>query len=420
VALDQFCFARRNDLVSELHRLALTAAPDAPAGRITRGQKLMAKAMYFAVTLRQIFGYHRTFGAFVHAHHGVSHAQQLADLWHCMWRHNQLARHYYWRKLFLIRDREEWLANFEHREVNTLLDHINAAAPKAALTHKLHFHQHCRTHDLPTAPVFAAWEPGGHLVTPLPPDPRRDVFIKPTTEYGSVGAMPIAYDAATRLYQLGDARYSWSDLLDTIGTQHAEKIGYVLQPRLRNSANYAVYGQQDLCNLRVVTGVPANGIPELVGSVIRLPSRFTTKGHDRDVLLATVDIADGRMGRAMFRNIKLPQFTHHPDTGHPIEGEILPGWSEIKELVLRAHATCPWMAFIGWDVVESEQGLLLLEANANWGGDSIQLPGTTPLGRTRFPTIYFERLRSGSPKPGPAQAATFQVPVREIAVERFT
>jgi hypothetical protein len=154
---------------------------------------------------------------------------------------------------------------------------------------------------------------------------------------------------------------------------------------------------------------------------MRLPSRFTTKGHDRDVLLATVDITNGRMGRAMFRNIKLPQFTHHPDTGHPIEGTILPSWSEIKELVLRAHATCPWMAFVGWDVVESEQGLLLLEANANWGGDSIQLPGTAPLGQTRFAAIYLERLRSTSRMPSATPATSFRVSSSdERVVERFT
>jgi hypothetical protein len=48
------------------------------------------------------------------------------------------------------------------------------------------------------------------------------------------------------------------------------------------------------------------------------------------------------------------------------------------------------MPFVGWDVIDSDQGLMLLEANSNWGGDSAQLPGAPALGETRFPEIYLE------------------------------
>jgi hypothetical protein len=92
----------------------------------------------------------------------------------------------------------------------------------------------------------------------------------------------------------------------------------------------------------------------------------------------------------VFRDIKMPEFTHHPDTGHKMKGRAVPRWSEMVSLVKQAHRTYPWMPFIGWDVVDSEQGLVLLEANAYWGADSIQLPGAPGLGNTRFCEIYLE------------------------------
>jgi hypothetical protein len=134
---------------------------------------------------------------------------------------------------------------------------------------------------------------------------------------------------------------------------------------------------------------------------------MTTTGHDRNIMIATIDIASGRMQTGRFRETTLGTFPVHPDTGAPIENRILPGWNEMLELARHGHRTYSWLPFIGWDLVDSTDGILLLEANAYWGGDSAQLPGATPLGRTRFPDIYlkcFEQLY------GPTAAANRAIP----------
>lgn len=392
VPLRQFVFVRRQDPVARLHQLALAADP-VGAAPPAHAHSLLTRAAWALICLRQVATYHRRFARHVRNTDGVSRWRQFRDAWYCMWRHNQSARHYYWRKLFLLPTREAWLDNFEHRQTNTLLDHLNAGLPVAQITDKLRFHEHCRTHGLPTAPVLVAWAAGGQRLTPEPADPQADVFIKPARDFGSVGTVAIRYDAATHTYELGGQRLTWTELLPAIAAQHASHGPYLLQRRLRNSPAMAVFGQQDVCNVRVITGCTVRGEIELIAAVVRLPSSFTTTGHDRNVLLSTVDIGDGRLSAGMFRNILLPQFERHPDTGHPLAGWTLPRWNDIRALAFRAHATCPWIAFVGWDVIDSDQGVLLLEANANWGGDSAQLPGAPGLGQTRFPAIYLEWLQ---------------------------
>jgi hypothetical protein len=392
---------QRDTDVSRLHRLSLEVDPQAPKSCDWLDRRLAAIA-YRVTAMRQTRKYYEMFGEHVREKYGVSRAQQRRDLWHCMWRHNQCARHYYWRKLFLIQDRAVWLENFEHRQVNTLLDHLNSQVPAKRISHKVQFAEHCRIHNLNTPANVAVWEQGGRLVTPAPANPRTDLFIKPTADFGSVGTMTIGYDDAADKYRMGTALLAWPELLERIAKNHTRHTGYVMQRRLRNSTGAAVYGHEDVCNLRLVTGKSVHGEPELIAAVIRLPSSYTTQGHDRNVLLANVDVRSGIMGPGVFRNIKLPEFTHHPDTGFPIQGRPLPNWSGMVELALGAHRTCPWMPFVGWDVVDSDQGLILLEANANWGGDSAQLPGAPGLGATRFPAIYFEwfeHLRSFAPAP---------------------
>jgi hypothetical protein len=144
-----------------------------------------------------------------------------------------------------------------------------------------------------------------------------------------------------------------------------------------------------------VTGRAPGGEPEVIGGFVRLPSSLTTTGHDRNIMIASIDAATGRLEPGRFRETMLGDFSIHPDTLVKIENEIFASWDEMVELALRGHRTCPWMPFVGWDVVDTTDGILLLEANAYWGGDCLQLPGAAPLGRTRFPEIYlknFERF----------------------------
>ncbi len=393
ILLPQFIFSRGNSALLQLYRLSLEEGePRTMAGAWTR---FLARPLFALVALRQMWTYLRRYGGFVKKTYGISRLQQLRDLWHCAWRQNQCPRHYYWRKFYLIPDRADWLLNLEHRQINTLLNHLNRNLPITKVTNKVQFHQHCLEANLPTPVVLAAWDVQGQLVGNSPATVAADVFLKPTSEYGSVGIMPIVYERETNTHRLNGANLAWPGLLKAIAAMvQTDRRPMLLQRRLRNAPRNAIYGDADICNSRIITGLAPGGTPEVIGGFVRLPSSLTTTGHDRNIMIASIEVATGRMEPGRFRETMLGDFPVHPDTGAKIAEQPFSGWEEMKELAIRGHRTYPWMPFIGWDVVDTTDGVLLLEANAYWGGDCVQLPGATPLGKTRFAEIYLKNFET--------------------------
>ncbi len=58
--------------------------------------------------------------------------------------------------------------------------------------------------------------------------------------------------------------------------------------------------------------------------------------------------------------------TAHSITGHNYEGTKIPFWSEVKELVVKAHSALTNIPTIGWDVALTPDGPVLIEGNDNW------------------------------------------------------
>jgi len=57
----------------------------------------------------------------------------------------------------------------------------------------------------------------------------------------------------------------------------------------------------------------------------------------------------------------------HPDTGARITGVQIPHWQQVVDRVLELAREHPYMPYIGWDVIVTEDGLRILEGNSNSG-----------------------------------------------------
>lgn len=98
-----------------------------------------------------------------------------------------------------------------------------------------------------------------------------------------------------------------------------------------------------------------------------------------------IDVKTGILGVAK----KLDDLTpieKHPDTNEQIKGIKIPHWEKIKCDLLNVASKLPYMPFIGWDVVVTENGYEIIEANASCSLDLLQLFG--PLKNSKIYEFY--------------------------------
>jgi hypothetical protein len=120
---------------------------------------------------------------------------------------------------------------------------------------------------------------------------------------------------------------------------------------------------------RMVDNVTQGGVAAIVGP-------------DDDRLGIGVQIDDG--GHPTY-------IERHPDTGAQITGVRVPHWDRVVARVLDLAREHPYIPYIGWDVVVTDDGLRILEGNSNSGVLFTQFHG--PLLADRRVRRFFERHR---------------------------
>lgn len=78
-----------------------------------------------------------------------------------------------------------------------------------------------------------------------------------------------------------------------------------------------------------------------------------------------VSRVDGTLGPALMLTPQgaLASHSHHPDTGAPIQGVVVPGLRPCLEEMLATANEFPYCPWIGWDVVMTDSGYSIIEAN---------------------------------------------------------
>lgn len=129
--------------------------------------------------------------------------------------------------------------------------------------------------------------------------------------------------------------------------------------------------------VRVLTMIDVKGgDPFIAAAVQRIGCRRSEPADNwtRGGLSARIDLGTGRLSQAT----RLPDgdvkewFSEHPDTGARIEGVRVPHWEEILDLVMHSANVLSFMEYVGWDIVITPDGPLVLEANINTGLNVLQ------------------------------------------------
>jgi hypothetical protein len=394
-----FLSGRGGAPIDRIHRLALELEwSDAVTWNARAGLLLrtilwpLAAALHAARSLA-------TCGGHVRRTQGVGYLRQCLQMFVCANFHNVGADAYYAYQLFRD-DRRCWtgliLQPFEANRVGLQALRrleVNDIDPKVP------FYKRCRDLGLPTAPVTATfrdgevdeWFEGERNRLPL-----LDLVVKPCNAADGQGVEAWRREAGSASWRRGDVRLGESELLDRCRSlsRHAP---HLIQPRLENHGALKVLSSGALCTVRVVTLFPLERAPVELASVLRMPvggsdvDNFNVSG-----IAAPVDPETGRLGTAISRDLLRGTWDRHPDTGAQILGTKLPCRAEIVALCLEAHARFPGFRSIGWDVPLTPNGPVLLEANALWGVEMMQMVHARPLGSTMAPACLLEGAMGSS------------------------
>lgn len=99
-------------------------------------------------------------------------------------------------------------------------------------------------------------------------------------------------------------------------------------------------------------------------------------------LVAKVDLETGKLSSAKCLH-NTNEYKNHPDSKNPIEGVKVPNWDKIKKEIMELSNKFPYLNFVAWDVLLTDKGICIIEANASSGVNILQLWGgqkNKPLG----------------------------------------
>ena len=107
---------------------------------------------------------------------------------------------------------------------------------------------------------------------------------------------------------------------------------------------------------------------------IGVASSIPVDNGSRGGLTSDIDIKTGCLTAARCIQ-RFGEFSIHPDSGNKIEGVIVPNWKEIKKQIVELSNKFSYLYFVAWDVLPTDKGIYIIEANTSSGVNILQLWG---------------------------------------------
>jgi hypothetical protein len=201
---------------------------------------------------------------------------------------------------------------------------------------------------------------------------KRRLVLKGTKGWGGT-AVTVLEDLGGDV-SLGGTRVSRDEARREIAsrkehllTEYVEQAAYAREI-FSDSAN----------SIRMLTMIdPDTREPFLARAVHRFGSQSTGRidNFSHGGVCAPIDLETGRLGVGVrvLPSGRPEPIERHPDTNAPITGTVIPGWHDAVRRLLDVAREHPYLPYVGWDVVVMDDGIRLLEGNANTGMNVLQV-----------------------------------------------
>ncbi|MCW3488821.1 sugar-transfer associated ATP-grasp domain-containing protein [Dethiobacter alkaliphilus] len=253
-----------------------------------------------------------------------------------------------------------------------------------SLGKKVSFFKFCQKRNIPTAPVLMEFladktvkdysnkkNKSGKL-------PEQDIFCKPNTDKGGKGAEVWLWKG-NQTYQRPDGKVLTEDnLRKRLFKKAKEHAGssFIVQPLIIPHPDLAPFRINATPTLRIISYVDSKGSIQIDSSMFKFslnPASVVDNAHAGG-LVAPVDVETGVLGAASDSNIESlgKRWDKHVVNNTQIKGRLLPYWNETVKVVKHAHSYFSYRLIIGWDVLITKDGPVILEANGQPGLSFIQ------------------------------------------------
>lgn len=195
--------------------------------------------------------------------------------------------------------------------------------------------------------------------------------LKQETGAEGKGTYIIAGQAGERAFSINGAAASEQELLKLLGQDgQAILCEYMRQSEFENSL------YPDAANtLRIVCGKKRGETETHVIKAVQRIGNDASRPVDNvsaGAIACPVDLETGRLGMGCIpkSHERLGEgrfFARHPDTGCMLEGKIIPDWERLKREITALTNRFPYLNYIAWDILLTEEGFCVIEANASSG-----------------------------------------------------
>lgn len=208
---------------------------------------------------------------------------------------------------------------------------------------------------------------------------EKNLYIKPIDSGKGNGVVTFSYK--NKKYYFNEEEVSKDKVIDYFAK---EKNYFVCENIFQNDYLNNLYDKTSN-TLRLVTFKdPKTEKFILYFAVQRIGTKSTIPVDNASMggLIAKVDLDTGVLSSAKCLH-NTSEYDIHPDSKKPIKGVVIPNWDEIKKEIVTLANKFPYLNFVAWDVLLTDKGMCIIEANASSGVNILQLWGgqkNKPLG----------------------------------------
>lgn len=200
---------------------------------------------------------------------------------------------------------------------------------------------------------------------------KKKSIFKPTSTGKGKNVFLIEFKENS--FYLNNEKFSNQDFLKLLHTRKDWFISeYIEQAEFLNSLFPASTN-----TLRMITvRNQENNAFDLLFAVLRIGrnSSVPVDNASQGGLVAKVDLETGELSEAKSLHNTEVYFAH-PDTGAEIKGKAVPKWDETKEKIVSLSNRFAYLDFIAWDILLTDDGFYVIEANASSGVNIVQIWG---------------------------------------------